>query len=202
MEKGTRVPNIDSVQSDLTLIYKIKEDNDENSLLALVDRHSGIYHSMVNYFLSGPLNCGDKKTLNQEKTLAIYDSAISYDPNRKTKFSTHLANQTKWKCLTLLSKKKKSKEVFLDDDSNYIEPSCDSFFEDIKKEEALAAFCNCLEKEKDDRIKKIIDRRYNVNNNKLTPWRIIAHDLNMSIQGCINLHNKFINKVKTQTYNV
>ena len=59
-------------------------------------------------------------------------------------------------------------------------------------------FKNCLEKEKDHRVKKIIDMRYNVSDNKLTPWRKIAKEVDMSIQGCINIHNKFINKVKKE----
>ena len=56
-----------------------------------------------------------------------------------------------------------------------------------------------LKKEKDERVKKIIDMRYNGPHNKLTPWRIIAEKLDMSIQGCINIHNRFINKIKLQT---
>ena len=52
MEKGETDPKIDPVQSDLTLINRIKENNDQDSLLELINRHSGIYHTMVNYFLS------------------------------------------------------------------------------------------------------------------------------------------------------
>ena len=36
--------------------------------------------------------------------------------------------------------------------------------------------------------------RYNSDNNKLIAWKIIAKEMKMSIQGCINIHNKFINK--------
>ena len=59
-------------------------------------------------------------------------------------------------------------------------------------------FKKCLKKEKDLRVKKIVDMRYNVDNNKLTPWKIIAQELDMSIQGCINIHNRFIDKVKKE----
>ena len=55
-----------------------------------------------------------------------------------------------------------------------------------------------LEKEKDNRVKKIIDIRYNTTNNKLGPWRVVAKELDMYIQGCINIHNKFITKVKNE----
>ena len=127
MEKDRTGNMISSMQTDLTLINKIKDCHDEDSLLELINRHSGIYHTMVNYFLSGNQNVGDKTALSEEKNLNIYSSALSYDPNRKTKFSTHLANQTKWKCLNIINKKKRNREVYLDDDKSFIEPSCESF---------------------------------------------------------------------------
>ena len=198
MEKGTSTDRIEEVTSDLTLISKIQDDNDQDSLLEIIDRHSGIYHSMVNYFMSHPALTLDKSYLVGEKDSTIYDSALNYDPNRNTKFSTHLANQTKWKCLNLLNKKKKNREVFIDDENNYIEPSCESFIKDIDKGEAMILFRKCLKKEKDERVKKIVDMRYESGNNKLTPWRSIAEELKMSIQGCINVHNRFINKVKKE----
>ena len=199
MEKGNTDDTMGSVESDLTLISKIQEDNtDQQSLIALVDRHSGIFHTMVNHFMSSPQCVLDKSSIVDEKEITIYDSALNYDPSKNTKFSTHLANQTKWKCLNALNKKKRSRECFIDDENAYIEPSCDSFIEDIDKDEALHVFEKCLETEKDERVKKIVDMRYGSNNNKLTPWRKIAKNLDLSIQGCINIHNKFINKVKKE----
>ena len=169
MEKDQTAAKIETVRSDYTLISNIQEENDEGSLLEIIDRHSGIFHTMVNQFMSHPHCSLDKSQLVGEKDSTIYSAALNYDPTRKTKFSTHLANQTKWKCLNILNKKKKRKE-----------------------------FQNCLKREKDERVKKIIDIRYGVDNNKLTPWRKIAEELDMSIQGCINIHNKFINKVKKE----
>jgi len=199
VEKGKQDSRMGSVESDLTLISKIQEDNtDQKSLIALVDRHSGIFHTMVNHFMSSPQCVLDKTQIVEDKEITIYDSALNYDPSRNTKFSTHLANQTKWKCLNALNKKKKNKEYFIDDENTYIEPSCDSFIHDINKEEALVVFNECLKTEKDERVKKIIDMRYGSDNNKLTPWRYIANNLDLSIQGCINIHNKFINKVKKE----
>lgn len=148
--------------------------------------------------MSSPQYVLDKNFLMEERESTIYSSAMSYDPTKKTKFSTHLANQTKWKCLNLLNKKKRSKEFLINDEKNYIEPSCESFLGDITKDEAFSLLENSLEREKDLRVKKIIDMRYNGMDNKLTPWRIIAKELEMSIQGCINIHNRFINKLKTQ----
>ena len=132
MEKGISENMISSMQTDLTLINKIKDTHDEDSLLELINRHSGIYHSMVNNFLSGSQNVKEKNTLAEEKTLNIYSCALTYDPNRNTKFPTYLANQTKWKCLNIINKKKKNKEVYLDDDESFLaEPYCESFVENI-----------------------------------------------------------------------
>ena len=198
MEKDQPDNRIVAVESDYTLISNIQEKNDEDSLLEIIDRHSGIFHTMVNQFMSHPHCSLDKSLLVGEKDSTIYSAALNYDPTRKTKFSTHLANQTKWKCLNILNKKKKNRELQLDENSNYSEPFCDSFLREIDKEEAFSLFNKCLKKEKDERVKKIIDLRYGVDNNKLTPWKKIAKELDMSIQGCINIHNRFINKVKKE----
>ncbi len=198
MEKGKPDAKMGLVHSDLTLISKIQDDNDQDSLLEIIDRHSGIFHSMVNHFMSHPQNVLDKNQLVGEKESTIYSAALNYDPDKNTKFSTHLANQTKWKCLNILNKKKKNREIFIDDEKTYIEPSCDSFMRQIDKDEAMSVFKTCLETEKDERVKKIVDMRYGAGNNKLIPWRHIAEELDMSIQGCINVHNRFINKVKKE----
>ena len=34
--------------------------------------------------------------------------------------------------------------------------------------------------------------------NKVMPWKKISEELNMSIQGCINIHNSTIDKIKTE----
>ena len=188
--------------SDLSLIKKVKKTRDEDSLLQLIERHSGIYHSMVNHFMSHPQNALDKNQMVDEKDSTIYSAALNYDPTKKTKFSTHLANQTKWKCLNLLNKNKRNREFFIDEADNNYEPSCESFLSDLKKEEAFSLFKKCLEREKDERVKKIIDIRYDTPDNKLTPWRKISKSLNMSIQGCINIHNRFLEKVKRHIKNV
>lgn len=187
------------VESDLTLISKIQGDHrDGDSLITLMGRHSGLFHSMVNHYMSHPNFTLDKNQIVADEILTIYDSALNYDPNRNTKFSTHLANQTKWKCLNALNKKRKCKEYFIDDENSYVEPHCESFIPEINKDEAMALFRECLEIESDERVKKIVDMRYGSANNKLTPWRTIAKSLDLSIQGCINIHNKFINKAKTE----
>jgi DNA-directed RNA polymerase specialized sigma subunit len=190
------------MESDLSLINKIKNNNDEWSLLELINRHSGIYTSMVEKFAKGSSYAIDRGLIMDEKDYTIYSSALKFDPDRSTKFSTYLANETKWKCLNILNKFKKNKEFSIHDELNFVEPCCDNFLDELNKYEALKDFKKILNEEKDERLKKIIDMRYYMSNNKLTPWKKIAKELNLSIQGCINIHNKFINNIKKQIYHV
>ena len=67
----------------------------------------------------------------------------------------------------------------------------------IEKIEAFDCFHKALNEESDKRVKKIIDIRYNTTNNRLIHGESLQ-ELNLSIQGCINIHNRFINKVKKQ----
>lgn len=183
------------MESDLSLINKIKESNDEKCLVELINRHSGIYTYIVDKFAKNKNSILDRTLLMEDKDYVIYKSALNYDPDQNSKFSTYLANETKWKCLNFITSLKKKQETSLDD--LIVQPSTsENCTSEISKFEAFDILENFLSLEVDDRIKKIIDIRYNSDNNKLIPWKDVAKKMNMSIQGCINLHNKFIKKVK------
>ena len=122
---------------------------------------------------------------------------MSYKPEKNSKFLTFLANQTKWKCLNAINSSKNKPTTDIDRVYGKISEQDDSY-EIVCKMEAFDCFDNLLKKEKDGRVKKIIDIRYNTTNTRLVPWRVVSKELNLSIQGCINIHNKFIKKVKQQ----
>jgi len=187
------------VQSDLELIQNVQFHQDNESLVEIINRHSGIYHDMVDKFLSGDSNSAERNNLLQEKEFTIYNSVLKYDSTRGAKFPTYLANEAKWKCLNTLTKNKKFKKCSLEEILK--EPCNGSDLEEREKSEVFSYFERFLEKEKDRRIKKIIDMRYNGPNNKLTPWRKIAKKLGMSIQGVINIHNRCMLKFKKQSGN-
>lgn len=198
------------MESDLSLINKIKEDNDSDCLTELINRHSGVYQYVIDKFSKTQSRFIDKNSFAEDKNFVIYESALEFDPTRNSKFSTFLANKAKWKCLTALTKEKKYNSISLDNSDSFIsglkevnEPK--DLFSDCTPPSDFASnfeifdlFYDMLEKEEDKRLKKIIDIRYNTYNNKLAPWREAAEKLNLSIQWVIVMHNKFINKVKKQ----
>lgn len=181
--------------TDFDLIEKIKQDADSDSLLELINRHSGIYNMMVDKFLSGNSNILDRNELIDEKNYIIYNSAIKFDASKNAKFPTYLANQTKWICLNKITKKNKNQELPLEEMLS--EPYDEFTYDNMQNEEVLSLFKKYVDSECDEKSKNVIDMRYNTCNNKLVPWRIIAKKLEMSIQGVINIHNRCLDKFKS-----
>lgn len=187
------------MQTDQELIDKVKEDQDSDSLVEIINRHSGIYHDMVGRFLSGSKNVADRDGLLEEKEFTIYNSVMKYDPSRGAKFATYLANEAKWKCLNTLTRSKKFPKCSLEEILR--QPQCEGYSLIHENYEVFSLFKLFLAKEKDQRVKKIIDMRYNSVSNKIVPWRKIAKSLKMSIQGVINIHNRCLLNFKKESEN-
>tara|TARA_A200000159_G_scaffold122466_1_gene116912 strand:- start:3088 stop:3657 length:570 start_codon:yes stop_codon:yes gene_type:complete len=187
------------METDQELIDRVKEDQDSNSLVEIIERHSGIYHDMVDRFLSGSRNTAERDSLLEDKEFTIYNSVMKYDSSRGAKFATYLANEAKWKCLNTLTRNKKFQKCSLEDILK--QPQSEGDLEVHENYEVFSLFKSFLQKEKDKRMEKIIDMRYNGVSNKLTPWRKIAKSLDMSIQGVINIHNRCLLKFKKQSEN-
>lgn len=187
------------MKTDQQLINDVKDNGDEDSLVEIINRHSGIYHVMVDKFLSGQGNSRERESLMEDKEFTIYSSVIKYDPNRGAKFPTYLALETKWKCLNALTKKGRAKECSFEE--MIFEPNNSGGFEESEREEVFSLFKEFVEKQSDKRMKKIFDIRYNGTNNKLIPWKVISKELGMSIQGAINVHNRCLGDFKKKLTN-
>lgn len=189
------------MDTDLSLIEKIKAENNSNSLQELIDRHSGIYIDIVNKTVSDSCSFVNKKDILLDKDFYIYNAALKYDLSKNTKFSTYLANETRWRCLNLYNKNKKMIEEPLDDSINE-KSSSEDFVSDLQKSEIIQKIMELARKNPDKRIEKILDMRYCISYNKAHSWKEISKSLNMSIQGCIDIHNKFIKKIQKELINV
>jgi RNA polymerase sigma factor (sigma-70 family) len=187
------------MENDLDLIKKVQLEKDEKSLNQLIERHSGIYLEMVNSVI--PNNCTflDKNDLIEDKDYSIYKAILAFDPDRKAKFSTYLGNETRWKCLNLFNR---GIRYQYEDIENYKENEDYSELDKVKeisKKEILNKIFELAKANADSRIFKIMNLRYKYGNgNKTTSWKEISKQINISIQGCINIHNKFIEEIKKQ----
>jgi hypothetical protein len=184
---------------DFQLVENIKKNKKtEDSLHELIGRHTGIYLDIVNKYTQNG-NLTNKLDLIDEKDYNIYQAALKYKSDRGTKFPTFLGNETKWICLNKYNKKKKEPQISIDDIREIDILSTKS--EKINKED-LEVFSEAIKFSKeheDKRVEKIFEMRYITGEkNKVMPWKKISEELDMSIQGCINIHNSAVEKFKIE----
>ena len=181
---------------DQELVLSIqKHQNVEGCLKELINRHSGIYYDIINHYVPKDSIYCHKEDLINDKEFNIYSAALKYNPNKGTKFSTFLGNETKWVCLNAYNKAKK-KPVYSKDplDLDFLDKLEDS---DIIDDNFIQDIYSMVEKHPDRRVGKIFRMRYNEGKgNKVMPWKYIAPHVNLSIQGCINVHNAVIKDLK------
>jgi len=188
--------------TDLTLIENIQNNKkQEDSLNALVERHSGIYLEMVNSYASPNSPFIDYNDLVNDKEYKIYSAAIKFDKTKGAKFSTYLGNETKWMCLNIYNKNKRRPTWHSDYLENIPESpdfQCDPMSANVKKD-LLNKVLNVIDEHPDKRVKRIFNMRYIIGHkNKVMSWKKIGIVMKLSIQGCINIHNSAINSFKEQ----
>jgi len=182
------------MEEDIQLIKKVKECKDNDSIKELIHRHSGIYVDMVNKYIPDSIEGINKNDIIQDKSFCIYDAAINFDENKNTKFSTYVGNLARWKCLNIYNKKIKFPQSCISEVFNEkIFDSQDTI--EIEHKESIKEILSIIDKISDRRVKKIFKMRYN-SGNKLTSWEKIAKRLDLSIQGCINIHNKHLIEIR------
>lgn len=187
--------------SDEQLISNIRKKSQPNeSLGELIDRHSGIYLDMVNAYSSASSPFIDRAELIEDKNYKIYEAAIKFDKNKGAKFSTYLGNETKWLCLNTYNKNKRKPLVTVDFIENIKceEDSVDSISDTIESD-LFNKVLNIIKTHPDKRVGKIFNMRYiKGEKNKVMPWKKIGKKLQLSIQGCINIHNSAVKYIQNE----
>lgn len=190
--------------NDLILVKNIQQGIDEEfALEKLHNLHSKIFYKMVNAFISDT-NKSLKEELFKECKYHIYFAAKNFDFEKNTKFSTYLANIIKWNCLNLNLKNKRSINNFFseiglsqeeeNEDQSFVKADERS---KIINNEIIEKVFSIAKSHSDARILKIFELRYvDGNKNKVMPWKLVSKEIGMSIQGCINIHNKFLKDIK------
>ena len=182
------------MEKDIFLINKVKKYKDESSIKELINRHSGIYVDMVNKYIPESNEGLNKEDILQDKDFCIYDAAIKYDECKNTKFSTFVGNLARWKCLNIYNKHTKFPQMNISELFG-AEASQESEIKNLEYEEEIKNALDIINNIKDKRVKEIFKMRYCCGK-KLTPWKKIAKKLDLSIQGCINIHNKHLTEIK------
>lgn len=177
---------------DNALVKSVKEFNDEKALKTLIQKHSPLCNSLYKKY-SGPIISSGifLDDLVNEKDYVIYRSALSYDPDKKSKFSTWLYNQVRYQCLNCINDNK----VYLKVEDNVLNSLVEKNNHNKNNTNICDYINNIINHFSDKRIKDIFILRYS-NARKKMSWSKIAKSLDISTQTAINLHNKAIEKLK------
>lgn len=167
--------------TDILLIHKIKEDNDQKSFSELVNRHTGIYNTIVYQYLHTG-NTSDYHDLLNERDYNFYSFVNSYDENRNMKFSTYVGDRTKFLCLDKNSYSSKVLNEELDDGMNY----------DSQPDVEL------IDKDTMEKLKEAINRISNVKFKKIMELRFFSSSKVLTfkeVAGKMNVTTQYVNKI-------
>ncbi len=202
---------------DNTLVSQIKSEspNSENALKELISRHSGLYFKMVHRYISNTTwNDGlitiDKEHIMGSCSFVMYEAAKKYNPAKGMKFSSFFGSWTRWFLLNQINKSKNPqlKESFFLD--TMLESASNENLKEFLDSETLKMVFSKIKQLGDKRGYKIFKMRYiDSAGNKLTPWNQINEHIpdsrnpnkHISIQRCIDLHNKMIPRIKMKLKN-
>jgi RNA polymerase sigma factor (sigma-70 family) len=170
-------------------IKKVQDKECENSLSSLIDRYSPVFLSMYSKFVSSIKQSGaNPSDILDDKDMIIYESIKSFNKEKKVSFCTWLSNITKYKCLHLMNKSRKTcalkeryKNRFLSDDNKVASNPLDGR---ILRQELNRA----LKSIKDKRVAQVYCLRY-FSGKKMT-WSEIGKKMGFSSQTAINLHKR------------
>ena len=185
-------------KTDSQLTKRLKENGCEESFIELSKRYENVYYKICQKYKYALKNAGiQPEDVYDEKNTVLLKCALSFDPERKTKFSTWLGNYAKFTCLNHINSKKYTFHSDSDELYKHLEeiqqaPPTEDFSEESK------IVFGCLTNLKDKRIKEIFEMRYFYGVKKDSTWKCISEKIGVSIQTAINLHKKGLRLLRNQ----
>lgn len=175
------------METDYSLIKKIKKDNCSDSFVELTNRHCKLFYSICNKYVSPAKH----NEIHLDMNFVFLKSLNSYKKNKKTKFSTWLGNCTRYYCLNYT--KAESKYIDAEDDETtrllFTTKSIENYHNEELKYDIDHIF-SILDEQQDKRIPKIFRMRYLHITKKRPTWKTIGESFNLTSQTIINLHSK------------
>lgn len=180
-----------SGKTDIELIKNVKTDACSDSFNELLLRHENLFYKICHKYAASIKKCGSNiEEVLSEKMYLFFVSISSFDENKKSKFPTWLANQTRFHCLTKIFSNKNKFNV---DNSETVDIIDSDFsfqkYNETQKKVNLNSMLELIKTSSDERIYYIFNRKYSDNKVK---WKHIAEELGVTTQTVLNLHKKGI----------
>ena len=186
-------------QIDQELISNIKLKDCSDSLETLTNRHMGLFTKIVNGYAPAISNLTGicAQDLLSERYSIFYEAAKNYN-DKKSKFSTHVANSTRFFCLkTIQTNKRGYTNINLETDYQDAidkECFCENDVEDRDSQRSLEYILSYLKPFEDKRIYQVFQLRFS--SFPLMTFDEISIQINLSKQGVINIFKKGMNFLK------
>ncbi len=177
------------MDTDNELVVKVQKESCEASITELVRRHAPLCGDVFRRYMPTLKALGlSYEDLLNEIPFVVYRAASSFNPTKKSKFSTWLANNVRYYCLNYINHNK-NQLCHVDMAGSVLtsipdkDPGSDADISDYVFE--------ILGRVRDKRIQKIFLLKYKAfQNNKKISWSTIGQKLGISTQTAINLHKK------------
>lgn len=183
---------MDSIKDEV-LIKNVIDNQCNESLQELVNRHSGIIFNIGKKYCS---SCSlDISELNDNRYWIVFNAAKSFNGTKGSKFSTWLGNQVRFFCLNY--KNKNSKLIPIENEQ--LEYFINNFSKNDEKKnqkEVINKITDLFNQISDPNTKNAIYYRYFHNKERILNYSEIADILNVTPQTVLNWHNKFVRFAK------
>jgi RNA polymerase sigma factor (sigma-70 family) len=196
----------DNNQLEELNIINLAKNGDNSSIKTLIDKHSGICVDVYKKYINLPNVSGFiSDDIISSKDYIIYNSAKTFDPSKGSKFSTWLANQTRYFCLNSINKANKLIPVETESLNMLIENNVQEFKNEEKtievRDSILEVIKETLDSLSNKKIKKCIEIKYFSEDENTKSYTEVADKMNVTVQTIINWHNKFIKIVRQKCKN-
>lgn len=94
--------------SEHQLVELVKTKQDSDAVSILIERHSGIYLSVIGRYCAAYPNALNKGDLTDDRMFNMHRFIVDYDPKRGTKLSTYIGDRTDWMCRSLVTRDKEN----------------------------------------------------------------------------------------------
>jgi len=176
--------------SDTDLVSSVNLNGCSGCFCKLIELHSNLFYKICNKYVFALGVCGiSRDDVLDNRNFVFFDTIKTFDPSRKIKFSTWLANKARFFCLNLLNSRKRMVNFSNEDIKKAIENKSFSTFDNDKTKEEISYVMFLLDNLKDKRIKQIFQLRY-LEGSRKVKWKKIAMKMNISVQTAINLHSR------------
>lgn len=185
-------------EPDLVLVDQIKAGSPlaEDSLVVLAERHSGLISSMIKCYCPS----GHRSELFGSKLLLVFNAAHKFDEDKSNgcKFSSFLGNEIRFAALNQAYAKEMCEVpceapvieiAFKNNDCyDFLEVDESDFINNIIRTE--------IDLLQDERARKIFMLRYFSRERKNLSWEKVAEQVELSVQGCIDIHSKNVEIIR------